>query len=132
VTAPVPSQPRQTILLVEDERAVRSLAHDLLERLGYEVLCAESGEEAMAIGTERGTDITLLLSDVALPGMNGSTLAAHFTERLPGLKVVLMSGHIDPTAEQHTLATADGFVQKPFTLAKLGQVVRQVLGADGA
>lgn len=129
---PDPAARLSTILIVEDDPAVRTLAHDLLTRLGYEVLCAESGEEALAIATDRGGDLALLLSDVTLPGISGATLAAHFTERFPRLKVVLMSGYVDPTTGQHPVSTADAFVQKPFTLAKLGRVVREVLGDSPA
>ncbi|RJF87132.1 PAS domain-containing sensor histidine kinase [Oleomonas cavernae] len=118
----------ETILIVEDEDAVRNFAVRALRRQGYRVLEAATGEEALDLieaGTER---IDLMVSDVVMPSMDGPTLARMAMERLPALKVIMISGYAE---EQFRKSLDPGlaftFLAKPFSLKQLGQLVREVL-----
>jgi PAS domain S-box-containing protein len=120
----------ETILVVEDNAMVRSLASDLLGRLGYRVLVAEGGEIGLEIANEFAGDIHLLLTDVVMPGMNGKEVATRATARRPGLKVLYMSGYASD-AVVHGGVVEDGveFLQKPLTLEALSRKVRTILDA---
>jgi CheY-like chemotaxis protein len=116
---------RETILLVDDEAGIRGLVRRILLRERYNVLEASAGEEAMALVLQHPGPIHLLLTDVMMPGMSGPDLAQAVRGRLPGIKVVFMSGYSErPPAERVPEAL---FLQKPFTLADLLLVVSQAL-----
>jgi CheY-like chemotaxis protein len=109
---------RGTILMVEDEPGVREAIAMLLEMIGYAVISAGSGEEALALPLESVPD--LLLSDVKLPGMPGTVAAAQLVARWPLLKVVLMSGYFDDGDLLGMAAERGwGFLQKPFEITDL-------------
>ena len=109
---------RRTILLVEDEPVVREAIAMLLEMIGYAVISAGSGEEALALPLEPVPD--LLLSDVKLPGMPGSVAAVQLVARWPLLKVVLMSGYFDDEGLLGMVAERGwDFLQKPFEMTDL-------------
>ena len=114
-----------TVLIVEDEEAVRAIAQRLLERGGYRVLTARHGADALRVLARAGATVDVLLSDVVMPEMGGVELAARATEMLPGLPVVLMSGYTDkdlgPIDEEAVFA---GFVKKPFTADSLLEAVK--------
>jgi two-component system cell cycle sensor histidine kinase/response regulator CckA len=117
----------ETILLVEDQEQVRILAVTILERYGYEVLSAASGNEALALAAAFQGAIHLLITDVVMPGMDGralaSTLAAQRTVR-----VLYMSGYTeDAVAHRGILDTGVDYIQKPFTPESLAIKVREVL-----
>ena len=115
-----------TVLVAEDEEGVRQLAVETLQRRGYRVLAAASGEEALQLsGTHDGT-IHLLLSDVMMPGMKGPELAERLRATRPGIHVVLMSGY---AAEVVTPADLEGatFLSKPFAPAVLAKAVKNAL-----
>ena len=117
-----------TILLVEDEAAVRRLAVRALRDRGYEVLEAENGEQALQlVEPPQARRLTLLVSDVVMPGLSGPELAARLRLTLPDLKVIYMSGYAPE--ELAASVTADYFLPKPFTPDGLGALVAQVLGA---
>jgi two-component system, cell cycle sensor histidine kinase and response regulator CckA len=118
----------ETILLVEDEAAVRHLAARVLQRRGYRVLaCADAGE-AVAAATERDGQIDLLLTDVVMPGMNGRVLAERLREVWPGLKVLLTSGYSEEMAERRALPAGDtDFIAKPYSTEALARRVREIL-----
>jgi PAS domain S-box-containing protein len=128
-----------TILLVEDEDVVRSIARRILVRSGYAVLEAASGPAALRLCEERGGEIDLLITDVVMPQMSGRELADHVTERFPGVRVLYMSGHIDDLVVRHGVQHAsNGFIQKPFPpevlLRRVGEALlkkRQRLAANG-
>ncbi|MBK6422748.1 MAG: PAS domain S-box protein [Gemmatimonadetes bacterium] len=126
---PAPERPgTETVLLVEDEAAVRRLALVALERRGYRVLPAASAAEAMALATGHQGRLDLLLTDVVMPDMGGRQLAEALKARRPGLKVLFMSGYTDDTVLRDGLASPDQlFLQKPFSVAALGRRVREVL-----
>ncbi len=119
---------QETILLVEDREAVRRVAQRFLVRRGYEVIEADSAEQAIAIADAQPRTFDLLLSDVVLGGMDGYELALTLTGRFPGLKVVLMSGY---PSEMLTRAGSSGpvfpFVNKPIDFPTLAQLLRDLL-----
>jgi PAS domain S-box-containing protein len=120
----------ETVLLVEDEDIVRSLARRILHGSGYEVIEAGSGEEALRLARGHDGHIDLLLTDVVMPGMNGRELADRLTELRPGTRVVYMSGYTEDVVLQRGISGDRAFLAKPFTATALAQEVRDVL--DGA
>jgi PAS domain S-box-containing protein len=129
-SAPAPP-PGQAVLLVEDQAQVRHLLTAALERLGYSVLSASDGPSALDL-VEGGADVDLLLTDVVMPAMNGVELAERMRARLPGVRVLFMSGYT------HDVAVHDAgglsFLQKPFSLTELATAVREAIAdqpADG-
>ena len=118
----------ETVLLVEDEEALREVAIELLEGQGYRVLAAKDGPEAIAISKAHGETIHLLLTDIVLPDMSGPVLAARIRESRPELKVVYMSGYTGNLIGHYAvLAAGSAFIQKPFTKQSLLSEVRKVL-----
>jgi two-component system, cell cycle sensor histidine kinase and response regulator CckA len=121
----------ETILLVEDEALVRKMTTLLLERLGYQVHNASSGEEALRLARDNRERIDLLLTDVLMPGMSGCELAEVLLARDPALKVLFLSGHTSDTVVRHSTAhTEVAFLQKPFTFDALSKKLREVLNAN--
>jgi two-component system, cell cycle sensor histidine kinase and response regulator CckA len=119
----------ETILLVEDEAPVRSLARILLERKGYHVIEAESGLSAMEIWKKRREAIDLLFTDMVMPdGISGRELAARLMAEKPGLKVIYTSGYTDDMlGENSPLRNNPNFLEKPFISHKLLKRVRECL-----
>jgi PAS domain S-box-containing protein len=118
----------ETILVVEDEPAVRAVAERALKARGYALLTASSAEEAEGLFSEHSERISLLLTDVVLPGINGPRLYDRLRIANPGLKVLYMSGHTgNATVHQGVLDAGVAFMQKPFTLEMIARKVRQVL-----
>jgi hypothetical protein len=119
-----------TILLAEDDDAVRAIAREALERAGYTVLAAPDGPAAIAIADGFAGVIDLLLTDVIMPGMNGRELAEALTARRPGLPVLYASGYTDNVLlDQGVLAQGVSLLDKPFTPAVLTAKVAAMLGA---
>jgi len=115
----------ETVLLAEDEDAVRRLVQRALELHGYSVLPARSGEEAEALERSHLGPIHLLITDVVMPGMGGRELADIVKSRRPHLKVLYMSGYTNDEVVRHGVILArDAFLQKPFTPAGLVAKVR--------
>jgi two-component system cell cycle sensor histidine kinase/response regulator CckA len=129
--APAPAAVRrgsETILLVEDEDAVRGLTRRCLESSGYTVLQAASAEEALPIAASHTGRLDLLLTDVIMPGASGPELARRLLEKRPGTRVLYVSGYTDASmASQGALDDGASFLQKPFTLESLARKVREVL-----
>jgi two-component system, cell cycle sensor histidine kinase and response regulator CckA len=121
-------QGSETVLLVEDEGQVRAIVRSALRRQGYEVLDAASGEEALAIVATHPGTIHLLLTDVVMPLMSGPELAKRVAARVPGIRVLCMSGYSDDSVLRHELREAGvAFLQKPVTPSLLAAKVREVL-----
>ncbi|OFV99063.1 MAG: hypothetical protein A3H28_08100 [Acidobacteria bacterium RIFCSPLOWO2_02_FULL_61_28] len=117
-----------TILVVEDEPAVRELAREFLEASGYQVLEAGGGTAAIALLQQHTGVVELLLTDVIMPGMSGRELADRVTTLCPGLKVLYMSGYTDnEIARQGVLEEGTHLLQKPFTRSALAAKVRELL-----
>jgi PAS domain S-box-containing protein len=118
----------ETILLIEDEPAVRSLARRVLESRGYAVLEAGCGREAIQIASDRDGPIHLMLSDVVIPDMNGAVIAQQLHQSRPDLKTLFMSGYTDEDVKlQGIMETGAPFIEKPFTPDLLARKVREVL-----
>jgi CheY-like chemotaxis protein len=118
----------ETILLVEDEAAVRGLASRILEKQGYRVLSAQHGREAMDIATREEGKIDLVLTDVVMPGMNGRGLVERLSGIRPRMKSLYMSGYTDDDIiRRGFIEPSKSFLQKPFTSDALLQTVRKVL-----
>ncbi len=119
-----------TILLVEDNLALRMAVSDSLEGLGYRIYTAADGIEALEILDQQANTISLMLSDLVMPRMGGVELAQAARRRHPTLKIVMMTGH--PLRESEVelrLAGIEGWVRKPFSIGELADQVRAVLGA---
>jgi two-component system cell cycle sensor histidine kinase/response regulator CckA len=122
-----------TILLAEDEPAVRALTARALTNVGYRVLEASSGQEAIAMAEKHAGRIDLLITDVVMPGMNGSDLAGRMRGVRPGIRILYTSGYSDTFALQTARRDDDAsFLQKPFTLPQVRAAVRSLLEADQA
>ena len=120
----------ETILVAEDEPAVRALVCGTLERLGYTVLQAADGREALGVLEQHGP-VQLLLTDVVMPVMGGRELARRVSSFEPATKIVYMSGYTDDTLAFHGQPQpGSAHIQKPFTPAALAEKLRQVLSAS--
>ena len=119
----------ETVLVVEDEAAVRELTVKMMKQLGYSVLSAASGSEAVEISRAHPGTIALLLTDVVMPHMSGRQVADQLLASRPDLKVLYLSGYTENTVIHHgVLDNGVDFLPKPFSRETLGQKVRQILG----
>jgi two-component system cell cycle sensor histidine kinase/response regulator CckA len=117
------------VLLVEDERLVRNLVREILTHAGYEVVATASAEEALERASSLGDTIKLVLTDVVLPGLDGTQLAERLRPTMPQTKFIFMSGNLD-TSRQRDAVAAEGetFLQKPFTRVQLLAIVADLIG----
>ncbi len=123
-----PARPAATVLLAEDEEGIRALVRKILQKQGYQVLEAASGEEALSIAANHPETIDILLTDVVMPGINGGELASRLQSARPELKVLFMSGYTgDDLATFGPLPDGAEFLQKPFSLAVLLERIRAML-----
>ena len=123
-----PARGSETILLVEDEPAVRNVAIRVLMNQGYFVLAACSGEEALALADKVAGAIDLILTDVVMPDMGGPELVARLVERWPGVRALFMSGYAEGDKVRAGMKeAATSFLQKPFSSDSLVLMVREVL-----
>jgi CheY-like chemotaxis protein len=130
--APDEEAPRgsETILLVEDEEALREITREILEAAGYTVLEAAHGAAALHLSERHQGKISLLITDVVMPGLTGSELAVRLTAERADMKVLFMSGYTDDAVVLRGVLTKQmPFVQKPFTILQLARRVRAVLDA---
>lgn len=130
-TEPKPSEAAsgsETILIVEDEEMLRSLAAEILAEHGYQTIEAESPGKAMSIAVDRSQRIDLVLSDVVMPEMNGQALAERIMAMRESIQVMFMSGYSHDSLAQHGIdPKGDHFIGKPFTSSELLNAVRRVL-----
>ena len=137
--APVPASSKskdmpsgnETILLVEDESALRELVQEILEKRGYQVLEAATGVEALEIWKQRKDEIDLLFTDMMMPdGISGRELAERILQERPELKVIYSSGYsMDVFAADSSFCDSSNFLQKPYDPETLAQIVRESLDA---
>jgi signal transduction histidine kinase/ActR/RegA family two-component response regulator len=121
----------ETVLLVEDEDAVRELTEQMLKDHGYQVLQAGSGAEALALATSYPGTIHLLMTDVILPQMNGRALAEALWSSRPEIKVLYMSGYSEDVIGQGLPERRVAYLAKPFSSVDLAAKVRQTLAGEG-
>jgi CheY-like chemotaxis protein len=118
----------ETILVVEDEQAVRELTVRILEQLGYTILTASSGAEAIEISQAHAGHIDLLLTDVVMPNMSGRQLADRIQAARPKTKAMFLSGYTENTVVHHGVLDAGvDFLPKPFSRENLSRKLREVL-----
>ena len=117
-----------TILLVDDEEALVRVCASLLESIGYDVLTASSGRQALELMHQHGKTIALVILDMIMPGMSGRETYDALQEIAPGTKVLLSTGYsIDGQAQEMLARGCNGFIQKPFDAASLSAKVREIL-----
>ncbi len=116
-----------TVLLVEDEPTVRSVAERALTRHGYKVMTADNGEEALDI-VNRGDTIDLLISDVVMPGMDGPTMVREARKTRPELKILFMSGYAEEQLRKSIDIENVNFLPKPFSVTELAEAARRTMG----
>ncbi len=127
----LPTGGEETILIVEDEEAIRSLLEDLLRENGYTVISIGDGKEALSIFSEKRDSIDLVLSDVGLPGLSGDEIFHAIREMKPDMRIILASGYLE--ADLHKSLVAEGvsdIIQKPYLFTDLMQRIRQALDTD--
>ena len=121
-------EPKETIMLVEDDSLVRGVARKILQLYGYNIIEANTGEEALELGKKYPGPIHLLLTDIIMPGMNGRELADYWKLLHPETKVLYTSGYTENAlADQGALEEEIDFIPKPYRLASLAGKVREVL-----
>jgi len=121
----------ETVLLVEDDAGVRGLTFNMLGRLGYDVMQARNGEEALALADGHPRGIHLLLTDVVMPGINGRDLAERLLRLRPQTKVLFTSGYNEDVILHHGIVDHQvNFLGKPFTMHALARKLRAVLDAE--
>jgi two-component system, cell cycle sensor histidine kinase and response regulator CckA len=118
-----------TILLVEDEPMVRTVAERALTRHGYQVLTANNGEEALEI-IDRGDEIALLITDVVMPLMDGPTMVREARKTRPDLPILFMSGYAEEQLRKSIDIANVAFLPKPFSVKELAEAVRSVLASN--
>ena len=118
-----------TLLVVENEAAIKALVQRALERLGYVVLSPESGSEALRLAAAHHGPIDLLITDVVMPDLRGPDLAKRLVEQRPGLTTLFMSGYMDDTLGEDTTSSPVlvDFIHKPFLPSALVAKVREML-----
>ena len=118
----------ETVLLVEDEEALRRAASEFLSLRGYTVLEARDGLDALSVTKNHGSTIHLAITDVVMPYMSGGQLAEELNSRRPETRVLFVSGYAGQTVLNHKVVDVESnFLQKPFTLTQLANKVRKVL-----
>ena len=118
----------ETILLVEDDDAVRTFASQVLQDCGYTIIEAASGQEAIQLLKKHPEQVHMLVSDVVMPSLSGREVAEQVKALIPAIKVLFLSGYTDDAVIRHgILASEVAFLQKPFTPSELGLKVRNVL-----
>jgi PAS domain S-box-containing protein len=127
VPAPIPTG-TETILLAEDDGAVRRLATRTLTDLGYHVLVAENGEKAIQLARSYSEHIHAVVADVVMPGMSGPTLVARLETSRPDIRVLYISGHTDEQMVEHgVFEEGVRFLRKPFAPEEIARALREVL-----
>ena len=120
-----------TVLLVEDEEAVRAFASRALSSRGYTVLVADSGESALKVIEEHDGDLDLVISDVVMPEMDGPTLLQELRKRNITTRIIFISGYAEDAFKKNLKADEKfAFLPKPFSLKQLAETVKSVLDED--
>jgi PAS domain S-box-containing protein len=127
-----PEGGEETILVVDDEETIRLLVRDILEEMGYNVLSAADGNEAVELYRGRNTEIDLVLLDMTMPGMGGRETFEKLKELNPRVRAILSTGYAeDERARQMLAMGVKAFVQKPYRIDDLASAVRRILDSPG-
>jgi two-component system cell cycle sensor histidine kinase/response regulator CckA len=122
---------RETVLVVEDEQAVRELACEFLKCAGYSVVTAENGLEALETAKRFGKSIRLVLTDIVMPKMRGPALAQQLKSVLPDVRIVYMTGYLEQTGGSDDFLQGAYFLQKPFTRDSIVGGVAEAMKGEG-
>ena len=118
----------ETILLVDDEETILDACGTMLNRMGYTVITARGGREAIAVYQERHADIDMVILDIIMPDINGGEVFDHLVEIDPHVKVLLSSGYtIEDQAAAILERGCNGFIQKPYEMEQLNRSIREIL-----
>ena len=118
----------KTIMVVDDEALILEIVEAFIEQLGHKVLLASSGHEALKVAREHDSKVDLLLTDVIMPNMNGLELAEAMVADSPDVKIIFMSGCLQPAIEaRNTPRFENGFVKKPFSSNTLITHIKKAL-----
>jgi two-component system, cell cycle sensor histidine kinase and response regulator CckA len=118
----------QTVLVVEDDSAIRGNVRDCLQQLGYTVLEAESGEAALEICEQKQGKIDLVITDLIMPGIGGQEMAKRLGEQYPNVRVLFTSGYTEGTVAQlEMLQEGSSFLPKPYSVADLSSAIHRIL-----
>jgi two-component system cell cycle sensor histidine kinase/response regulator CckA len=131
----IPSSPggRETVLVVEDEAAVRASTTEFLIGRGYTVLTAENGVDALQVSRNYSGPVQLMITDVVMPKMSGPQLAIQLAAERPGMKTLFVSGYAENTVLRHgNVDVTARFLSKPFSLSTLANKIREVLETSEA
>ena len=121
----------ELVLLVEDNEMVRNLIEKMLNRLGYRVICAQDGFEALQIFRHKAGSIGLVLSDVSMPGKNGWQVLSEMREVRSDIPVILASGYYEASIHPHKYThQPQAFLPKPFTMAALQKTIETVMQSN--
>jgi CheY-like chemotaxis protein len=121
---------RATILLVEDDWQVRRVMERVLDRRGFRVVAASRGVDAVHVSDELLSEVDLLVTDVAMPGLDGPAVARALAARKPGLRALFVSGYADPAVVAESVAAMGGdFLTKPYTPDVLVARIRRLLAS---
>ena len=115
----------ETILVVDDENLLLTMAETILTEYGYKVLTANSGQKALAILSQDDTHVDLVITDLVMPGMSGRELIERIRQLAPAMRILCTSGYVMPADKQ----TGTAYLQKPFTSPELLSKVKQVLAS---
>jgi CheY-like chemotaxis protein len=129
----IESAPRgsETVLLVEDEQAVRRATAEFLGLQGYTVLEAKDGIDALAVAKDHSSTIHLVVTDVVMPNMSGGQLARELTQLRPDARLLFVSGYAGKTVLDHKVVDLEtNFLQKPYTLKQLSLKIRAALNPN--
>ncbi|MBW1701829.1 MAG: response regulator [Deltaproteobacteria bacterium] len=118
----------ETVLLIDDEEMIVDVGRQMLEEIGYRVLIATNGKEALSIYQENRDQVDIIILDIIMPDMGGTETYDRLRKINPHIKVLLSSGYsIDGEATEILDRGCNGFIQKPFSMKELSQQIRQVL-----
>lgn len=121
---------RKTMLLVDDEEAIRHIGQQLLSDMGYNVLLAKDGLEAVEIYRSKSTEIDIILLDIVMPNMGGREAYEQFKKINPRVRVLVWSGaNVDDVATEMLKSGCCGFVHKPFSIKQLCEKIKEIIEA---
>ena len=118
---------RETVLIVEDEEVLRSFSSEMLKDLGYNVMIASDGEEALVLFQENQEVIDLVVSDMVMPKKTGIELFGDLKQIKPDVKFILVTGYCLEDTEGHVLRDMEAILMKPYTTEKIAAVIRKTL-----